>query len=294
MATYHGRVQINGTLTRGVLHLRKTESDTSAIVADMPDGTELDVTLSSNKEWFSTIYDGKSGYVKAVNIAITEGFPLYRVNVNNGTLNIRKKPSTTAKASFNAAKDRGLYVLETSGNWYLVSCNIGTGWASKSYLVKDPTVKPFDYPTVDEFLERLKDFCGKGWKYKDGYSSSQKYIDCSNYPYVARFSLGEKGATSEYKSISSDEKGTFTHPSQLRVGMEIFQSNPENTSTKDHMGVYAGLVKFKNGETLHAVYQSMAKYNANQQAIYDEETGPNLTEMNSDWDCWAWSKYVQH
>ena len=185
MATYHGRVQINGTLTRGVLHLRKTESDTSAIVADMPDGTELDVTLSSNKEWFSTIYDGKSGYVKAVNIAITEGFPLYRVNVNNGTLNIRKKPSTTAKASFNAAKDRGLYVLETSGNWYLVSCNIGTGWASKSYLVKDPTVKPFDYPTVDEFIERLKDFCGKGWQYKDGYSSSQKYIDCSNYPYIA-------------------------------------------------------------------------------------------------------------
>ena len=149
MATYHGRVQINGTLTRGVLHLRKTANGTSEIMADMPDGTELDVTLSSDKEWFSTTYDGKSGYVKAVNIAITEGFPLYRVNVNNGTLNIRKKPSTTAEASFTAAKDRGLYVLGTSGNWYLVSCNIGTGWANKSYLVKDATVKPFDYPTVD-------------------------------------------------------------------------------------------------------------------------------------------------
>ena len=37
-----------------------------------------------------------------------------------------------------------------------------------------------------------------------------------------------------------------------------------------------------------------AAYNANQQAIYDEKTGPNLTEMNSDWDYWAWSKYVQH
>ena len=37
-----------------------------------------------------------------------------------------------------------------------------------------------------------------------------------------------------------------------------------------------------------------AVHNANQQAIYDEKTGPNLTEMNSDWDYWAWSKYVQH
>lgn len=117
--------------------------------------------------------------------------------MSSGTLNIRERPTTSADASFTAAKDRGLYVLETSGDWCLVSCNIGTGWASKSYLVEDPTAVPFDYATVDEFFERLKGFCGKGWKYGAGYSSSGKYIDCSNYPYVARFSLGEKGATSE-------------------------------------------------------------------------------------------------
>lgn len=54
---------------------------------------------------------------------------------------------------FTAAKDRGLYVLETSGDWYLVSCNIGTGWASKTYLVKDPSAVPFDYVTVDELID---------------------------------------------------------------------------------------------------------------------------------------------
>lgn len=47
-------------------------------------------------------------------------------------------------------------------------------------------------------------------------------------------------------------------------------------------------------EMLHAVYQSRAIYNPRQKAIYSEETGPNLTEMNEKWDHWGWSKYVKH
>lgn len=294
MTTYHGRVQVNGALNRGVLNLRKLPQKGSNSLAEMPDGTELDVTLSSDKDWFKTTYNGKTGYVEAMNIAITQNGLLHRVNVDNGTLNIRKKPETTADPIFTAAKGRGLYVLETSGNWCLVSCNIGTGWASKTYLVEDAQVEPFDYPTVNEFIERLKSFCGKGWKYGQGYSSTGKYIDCSNYPYVARFGLGAKGASTEYNAISSDEKGVITDRSMLKVGMEVFQSDRNNEASKKHMGVYAGLVSFSGSAPCHAVYQSRAVYNANQKAMYSEKTGPNLTEMNSDWDCWAWSKYVKH
>ena len=153
MATYHGRVQINGSLTRGVLRLRQAMDTKSKVLAEMPDGTELDVTLTSGKTWFKTTYNGQTGYVRAVDIAITEGYPLYRVNVSKGTLNIRSVPKTGDNVVFTAAKDRGLYVLETSGDWYLVSCNIGTGWASKTYLVKDPSAVPFDYVTVDELID---------------------------------------------------------------------------------------------------------------------------------------------
>lgn len=297
MATYKGYVQINGCLKDGTLELRKLADEKSTVVAEMSDGDELTlISDSCDGEWIKAIYQSTSGYVKTVNVAVTEGAPLYRVNVSTGTLNIRKKPATTSSSSvhFTAAKNRGLYVLKTSGDWCLVSCNIGTGWASKKYLVEDPDAVPFDYPTVNEFLERLKSFCGAGWEYGRGYSSTDKYIDCSNYPYVSRFSLGEKGASSEYGSIRNEDKGTFTDPSQLKVGMEIFQSDPNNKSTKNHMGVYAGLVRFNNGQTLHAVYQSRAVYNAKQQAIYSEKTGPNLTEMNSAWDSWAWSPYVRH
>lgn len=295
MATYKGRVQVNGCLKEGTLYLRKSANAESTIVAEMSDGDELTLIPDScNGPWISATYQNISGYVKAVNVAVTEGAPLYRVNIDRGTLNIREKPAIPSDVYFTAAKDRGLYVLKTSGDWCLVSCNIGTGWASKNLLVQDPSAVPFDYPTVNEFLERLKSFCGNGWEYGKGYSSTGKYIDCSNYPYVARFSLGEKGASSEYGSIRDEDKGTFTDPSQLEVGMEIFQSDPNNKSTKNHMGVYAGFVKFNNGQTLHAVYQSRSSYSANQQAIYSERTGPNLTEMNSAWDSWAWSPYVQH
>lgn len=293
MATYHGRIQINGSLTRGVLRLRQAMDTKSKVLAEMPDGTELDVTLTSGKTWFKTTYNGQAGYVRAVDIAITEGYPLYRVNVSKGTLNIRSVPKTGDNVVFTAAKDRGLYVLETSGDWYLVSCNIGTGWASKTYLVKDPSAVPFDYVTVDELIDRLKSFCGEGWSYKLGYSSTNKTIDCANYPYVARFSLGNHNVPAEYNDISDDEKGTFTDASQLKVGMEVFQPNPDKPSELGHMGVYAGLVNF-NGQMLHAVYQSRAIYNPRQKAIYSEETGPNLTEMNEKWDHWGWSKYVKH
>ena len=153
MATYHGRVQINGSLTRGVLRLRQAMDTKSKVLAEMPDGTELDVTLTSGKTWFKTTYNGQTGYVRAVDIAITEGYPLYRVNVSKGTLNIRSVPKTGDNVVFTAAKDRGLYVLETSGDWYLFSCNIGTGWASKTYLLKDPSAVPFDYVTVDELID---------------------------------------------------------------------------------------------------------------------------------------------
>lgn len=293
--TYNGRVQINGVLNRGVLNLRQTMNVNSTSLAEMDDGTMLKVTLASDKEWFKATYLGQIGYVQAANIAIVgEADSLYRVNVTTGTLNIRKKPSTSAEVAFTAAKGRGLYVLETSGDWYLVSCNIGTGWASKTYLDKDRTVVPFDYLTPEEFIARLDSFCDCGWTYGAGYSSSGKYIDCSNYPYVARHSLGEKGATSEYNSISVGEKGTISDFSQLQVGMEVFQSNPDNSAIKEHMGVYAGLKQFPNGEVLHAVYQSRATYSSSQQAMYSERLGPNLTEMNNNWDYWAWSKYIQH
>lgn len=295
MATYHGRVQVNGCLNRGHLYLRKSEESESTPLAEIPDGTELDVTLTRSNEHFKTTYNGKTGYVRLMDIAITQGHPLYRVNVKSGTLNVRTAPSKNQKKlGFTAAKDRGLYVLETHGDWYLVSCNIGTGWSSKSYLVKDETAVPFDYPTIDEFIKRLKDFCGKGWHYDKGYNNTDKHIDCSNYAHVARYNLGETGASSEYASISDDEKGSITDPTQLKVGMEIFKSDSTNKDTKNHMGVYAGIITFNDGIARPAVYQSRSFFDPKQAAMYSEKTGPNLTEMDSDWDCWAWSKYVQH
>lgn len=292
MSTYHGRVQINGALTRGYLNIRSRQSRNSAPIAEVDDGTELDVTLTSDNQWFKTTYNGKTGYLQLENFAITEGYPLYRVNVNSGTLNIRSEPKIADdNVIFTAAKDRGLYVLETREGWCLVSCNIGTGWASNSYLVQDSTAQPFDYPTVNEFIERLESFCNCGWSYALGYSSTQKTIDCANYPYVARYSLGAHSTNDEYASISDDEKGPIRDLSELKVGMELFQRDSE--ASIKHMGVYAGLVNF-DGDVLPAVYQSRSVSSGARKAKYKERTGPNLTEMNEKWNYWGWSKYVQH
>lgn len=50
MATsYRGRVQVKGTLNRGKLNFRKNENLTSQILAEIPDGTEFQLAMYSEK-----------------------------------------------------------------------------------------------------------------------------------------------------------------------------------------------------------------------------------------------------
>lgn len=293
MATYTGKVEVNGAVKRGTLHLRQNAADESSSLALIPDGEVLQLTTIGNEAWFRTTYNNKSGYVAARYIVVTdEGFPVYRVATQEGVLNIRNTPSTGGLIVFTAPKEGGLYKLEEKSDWYRVSCDLGTGWAKKNFLVADGSAQITGFLTPDEYIENLERYCNSGWSYNDdgdGYNSSKKSIDCAYYPFKARNSLGEHAATLEYDSILTGEKGKISSFDQLEKGMEVFQGTEK---TKEHMGVYAGIVTIK-GVTCHGVYQSRSK-SGDQLAQYKEETGPNLTEMNDQWNYWAWSPYVIH
>ena len=296
MSVFTGKVEVNGVVTSGTLRLRKTMSASAQILAEIPDGTTLSVETTSNNSWFKTSYNNKTGYVTAQYIAVTSSDNLiYRVNTTDGVLNVRNTPSSSGMIIYTAPKNRGLYKLGESGSWYRVSCALGTGWASKSFLVNDASATPTNFVTVQEYLEHLESFCGCGWSYASGYNATQKTVDCAYYPFKARNSLGEHGATSEYDSIQniSSEKGHITSFDNLVAGMEVFQSNSSNSNIKDHMDVYAGRISI-NGVLCHAVYQSRSSYNSSEVAKYSEHTGPILTEMSSSWDYWGWSPYVIH
>lgn len=148
--------------------------------------------------------------------------------------------------------------------------------------------------TVDQFIENLEAFCNCGWTYGENYDENSLEIDCAYFPYRARLKQGAHGCTSEYNNYLS-EKGVITSYDDLQRGMEIFQAE-NGSSTKSHMGVYAGKVVIA-GRLQHAVYQSCSSHN-NVDAKYNNgvsgDSGPNLTGMNDKWKYWGWSRYVEH
>lgn len=134
MATY------NGVVTGGGLNLRQTASTSSLRIIQIPDGTAITVsTITGKQEWFSTSYNGYSGYVVAQYVAITEDGDTCTVSTSSGSLNIRKTASTSADVVFTAAKGATLRLLDTTSvsGWYRVSNASGTGWGSSAYLTLD-------------------------------------------------------------------------------------------------------------------------------------------------------------
>ena len=151
--------------------------------------------------------------------------------------------------------------------------------------------------TVDEYINNLEKWCNCGWKYGNGYSPTNKTIDCAWYPYKARNDLGAHGCTSEYNSYLSS-KGTISDGNYdtLVRGMEVFQQDTTDPAKKGHMGVYAGKVNI-GGTVQHAVYQSCSSHKTIATKYNDGvvgDSGPNLTAMNKNWKFWGWSRYVKH
>lgn len=130
MATYSGKV------IGGSLNLRQSASTTATILAPIPNSTSLSVGTYSVRDWFSTSYSGKPGYVMARYIAVTSGGQTGTITTESGPLNIRQTPSANGTILYTAAKGSTLRVLDSTSisGWYQVSGSNGTGWASSQYV----------------------------------------------------------------------------------------------------------------------------------------------------------------
>lgn len=292
----------NGVVRGGSLNLRSSCSTNSTKLASIPNSANLSVsTVSGYDDWFETNYNESHGYVVAQYVSVASETTCV-VNTSSGSLNIRKTPSTSATVLYTAAKGSTLYLLEGNpgSGWCRVSGSSGTGWASGQYLSagSESGGAVGGDLTVEQYIENLESYCNNGWKYGSGYNASSKTIDCAWYPYKARNEQGAHGCTTEYNSYLS-EKGTISslggYDSLVR-GMEIFQPNSDDSSVKEHMGVYAGKVEL-NGTLQHAVYQSCSSHNTIDTKYNNGvsgDSGPNVTGMNNKWKYWGWSKYVKH
>ena len=112
------------------LNLRKAATTSSEVIANIPDGTKIQV-LGKNGDFYQVKYNGNTGYASSEYIDLLN---LLEVTVSG--LNIRENPSTSAKILGSVSKIYLAGVLDskdkltTSNEWYMVYYNGKQAWVS--------------------------------------------------------------------------------------------------------------------------------------------------------------------
>lgn len=297
------------------LNIRKTPSTSASAIYTAAKGSILYLLDSTSVTgWFRVSSSSGTGWASKSFLTINStgggsdigSYPITATvdtakHGNGGTLNLRQNATTGSTLVTTIPNGATIHVNSLSGEWLAAKYNAYTGYVMAKFIVgtsaygeSTGTTTPGSL-TVDQYITNLESFCNNGWSYGSGYKPNDKIIDCAWYPYKARNDQGAHGCTTEYNSHLS-EKGRISSYDNLVRGMEIFQPNANDPSTKEHMGVYAGKVVIA-GVLQHAVYQSCSSHNtidAKYNNGVTDDSGPNLTGMNNKWKYWGWSKYVKH
>lgn len=135
----------NGYVIGGALNMRATTSTSSDRLTQIPNGTNVTVSLVAGApEWLSTSYGGYSGFVLAQYIAVTNSGGECTVTTESGGLNVREAPQTDATRIYVAARNSSLRLLDYTSysGWYCVSSSEGTGWAQSQFLTVNSYPNP--------------------------------------------------------------------------------------------------------------------------------------------------------
>jgi mannosyl-glycoprotein endo-beta-N-acetylglucosaminidase len=142
-------------VSSGSLNLRKSGSTSAELVTSLKKGTEVTVYSEANG-WSKIKANGKEGYVSSAYLtnknsdsgsgSVPTSEPTIRyVNVNSGSLNMRKSGSTNASIILKLTKGKEVKVYSEANGWSKVEVFGQIGFVSSQYLAtsnKDKVTKP--------------------------------------------------------------------------------------------------------------------------------------------------------
>jgi len=147
---WKGYVNI-GKNTKLAVRLQPNTKAKECSFSGLKQGTEVGVSYEQG-DWYLIKYDGKFGYVQSQYIGKTKISGVSNpdlvvgdihtvkwtgvVNVNNGTLNVRLQPNSSAKTcSFSPLrKGTEIGICHQDGDWYLIKYNGKYGYVYSSYV----------------------------------------------------------------------------------------------------------------------------------------------------------------
>ncbi|MCM3169686.1 SH3 domain-containing protein [Peribacillus frigoritolerans] len=131
-------------VSTGLLNMRKSGSDSASIVAKLTRGTQVTV-YSESKGWAKVKVNGKEGYVSTKYLSATKPGVVKKaaatvktttkyVNVNTGSLNMRKSGSDSASLVAKLTRGTQVTVYSESKGWAKIKANGKDGYVSTKYL----------------------------------------------------------------------------------------------------------------------------------------------------------------
>jgi mannosyl-glycoprotein endo-beta-N-acetylglucosaminidase len=143
-------------VSSGSLNLRLSNSVSSAVLAKLANGTEIQV-LSSSSGWAKIQVNGKTGYVSTDYLTETKPNTSTQqeqqvvtkyVNVSLGSsLNMRKSPSVNSSVIVKIAKGVEVTVLSEANGWSNIEAYGQTGYVNTEYL--SPTITNSETDTIN-------------------------------------------------------------------------------------------------------------------------------------------------
>jgi len=125
--------RLNGTVrtTGGSLNVRQNPNTNAQIIALLQNNSPVQITGESNG-FYHIIFNNQTGWASSQFINATPRNA--RVTTTGGNLNMRNAPSTNAAVIANLTNGTAITVRDIVGNFYQITANGQTGWASRDFI----------------------------------------------------------------------------------------------------------------------------------------------------------------
>lgn len=236
------------TTSSGTLRMREDSNTSSAILANIPSGTQVEVSAVAENGWYQVSYSGKEGFVSQDYVTMdaedASALPVVKDpvfgHVVSGPLNVRSGPSTATTAVTIVPKGTVMEVMETLPGWYQVE----EGYISADYVelvTKDEAKALTQTPSTG--AQAVVDYAMQflGCRYVYG-GTTPSGFDCSGF---TQYVYKQFGVTINRTSRDQIYNGVGVSRSDLQPGDILLFARYGTTIS--HVGLYIG-----NNEMIHA------------------------------------------
>ena len=222
--------------TTDSLRLRAEPSTEASILATAPKGVSVSVLEETGDGWYKVEYIGKTGYMSADYLIVTEAKEYVR---STDVLNIRAAAGTEYDKVGQMPRSAVADLLDDSvDGWYKVDYNGTVGYVSADYAeITTQNTSGLGQQIVAYALQF------EGYPYVYGAAGPTKF-DCSG---LTKYVYAQFGYTLNRSASDQYYNGVSISKSELQPGDLVLFNSGNASKNATHVGIYIG-----GGQFIHA------------------------------------------